>query len=59
MAVKEYTFKLTQISIHSPTMVAKSSMSKFVSGVFDIEMNEWRKTILIKKMDITHLMTHA
>lgn len=40
MAVKEYTFKLTQISIHSPTMVAKSSMSKFVSGVFDIEMNE-------------------
>lgn len=59
MVLKEYYFKFTQLSMSAPTMVAESSMSKFISGVFEIVMNECRTKNLIKEIDIFRLMTHA
>ena len=59
--MKEYSFKFTQLARYAPTMVAHSRawMSKFVFGVSEYVFKDYRKTMLIKDIDLSRLMVHA
>ena len=61
MSVKEYSLKFTQLDSYAPHVVAdnRSRMSKFVSGVSESMVKEYRTAILIKDMDLSRLMVHA
>uniref|UniRef100_M1DNE7 Gag-pol protein n=1 Tax=Solanum tuberosum TaxID=4113 RepID=M1DNE7_SOLTU len=61
MSVKEYALKFTQLSKYVASMVADSRarMSKFVSSVSEMVAKEYHTTILIKEINISHLMTHS
>lgn len=59
--MKEYYFKFTQLTRYAPRMVTDSrpKMSKFVSGVSDSMVKEYKTTILIKEMNLARLMGQA
>ena len=48
MSVKVYSLKITQLSKHTPTMVAdsKAKINKSIMGIFDLVVNECRSAIL-------------
>lgn len=58
--MKEYPLKFTQLARYAPHMVAnsRSMMSKFVFGVFDSVVKEYRTAMLIKEIDLSSLMVH-
>ena len=59
--MKEYSVKFTQLARYAPHMVMnnRAKMSKFVSGVNDSEVSEYRSAMLNSDMNIARLMTHA
>ncbi|XP_049406214.1 uncharacterized protein LOC125869832 [Solanum stenotomum] len=61
MSVKEYSLNFTQLSRYAPTMVANpmARMSKFVTGVSEMVVREFRTIMLINNMDISRLMVHV
>ncbi|WMV54562.1 hypothetical protein MTR67_047947 [Solanum verrucosum] len=61
MSVKEYALKFTHLAKHALTMAADSRarISEFVSGVSDLVIKECHTDILIKEIDIYHLMIHS
>jgi len=61
MSVKEHAFKLTQFCKYTPTMVVDSRerKSKFLSSMSKMGVKECHTTMLINKIDISHLMIHV
>lgn len=61
MSMKEYSLKFTQLDRYAPYVLAnnRSRMRKFVSGVSDSMVKEYRTIIMIKEMDLASLMAHA
>ncbi|WMV54508.1 hypothetical protein MTR67_047893 [Solanum verrucosum] len=61
MSMKEYSLKFTQLSQYSPTMVAdpRARMSKFVLGASVLMVKECLTAMLVKEIDVSHLMVHA
>ena len=59
--VKEYCLKFNQLSKYAPDQIAdsRSSMSKFMTGVFGLVFKECRTAMLIGDMDLARLMIHA
>ena len=61
MMVKEYSLNFTQLDRYALHVVAdnRANMSKFVSGVNDSMVNEYRSVMLNSDMNIARLMAHA
>lgn len=61
MLVKEYYLKFTQLAKFAPELLpdSRACMSKFVTGVFDLVIKEYRNIIMIRDMDISYLMNHS
>lgn len=61
MTIKEYCLKFNQLAKYAPDLVAdtRSSMSKFVIGVFGLMLKEYRTTMLNRDMDLSRLMIYA
>lgn len=59
--VKVYFLKFTQLARYVPHVIADSrdKMSKFVSGVYDSLVNEWRFMMLNGDINIASLIAHA
>uniref|UniRef100_M1DIS6 Retrotransposon gag protein n=1 Tax=Solanum tuberosum TaxID=4113 RepID=M1DIS6_SOLTU len=53
--------RFTQFSKYAPSIVADrwAKMSKFMSGVSDMVVKEYRKVMLVHDMGISRLMVHA
>lgn len=61
MSVRKYSLKFTKLSKYVPLMVAdtRARMSNFIHGVSHLVSKECKTTLLVKEMDISHLMTYA
>lgn len=61
MSVKECYFKFTQLAKFERSLFPDSRgyMSKFVIGMSNFLVKEYKLTMLIADMDVTHLMNHA
>lgn len=59
--MREYSHKFIQISKHASTMLldSRENMNKFVMGISEEVVNEYRSNILISRMDISCVMVHA
>ncbi|XP_016570819.1 uncharacterized protein LOC107868662 [Capsicum annuum] len=60
MTIKEYCLKFNQFAKYSPDLIsnARSSMSKFVTGIFGLVLKECRIAMLYRDMDLSRLMIH-
>lgn len=60
MLVKEYSLMLIKLSKYTLEMVGdpRARMSKFITGMSESVIKEFRMTILIRDMDIFQLMTN-
>lgn len=61
MNVREYSLKLTKLSKYAPLLVVDphARMNKFMSGVSDLVLQECHIAMMVKDMDISHLMTYV
>ncbi|KAF3651429.1 hypothetical protein FXO37_18005 [Capsicum annuum] len=61
MTVREYSLRFTQLARYAPHVIAdnRAKMSKFVSGVNDSVVNEYRSAMLNSDITLAKLMTHA
>ena len=61
MSVKEYSLKLTQLSMYAPSMVTNpvTRMNKFVMGVSSLVEKECRTLIILNYVHISRLMVYA
>ena len=59
--MKEYSVKFTQLDRYTPHVVADSraKMIKFISGVNNSKVNEYRSMLLNSDITLARLMTHA
>lgn len=60
VSVKEYSLKSTQLATYAPHVVAdrSSRIRKFVSGVSNSAVKEYRTSMLINEMDLSRFMVH-
>lgn len=61
MTVRECSLKFTKLSKYAPFMVAypRAKMRKFIFRVLDLVSKEYKIALLVKEMDIFHLISYA
>ena len=60
MTVKWYCLKFNQLAKYASDLMddTQTSMSKFLTGVFDLVLQECRGALLNREMDFSRLMIH-